>query len=58
MVQARGPSKAAIKASQYLGKNPNVTAQQLADRFGIDVTTVRRSAWWQNRSAAQKKSAE
>lgn len=57
MAQARGPSKAAIKASQYLGRNPNVTARQLADRFGIDVTTVRRSAWWKNREVP-KKSAE
>lgn len=48
----RGPSKASKDAAKFLGKNPDATAQLLAEKFGLNVTTIYRSAWWKNRHAS------
>lgn len=55
---SRGPTKAVKKAAAHVGKHPNITAAEVAKKFGLDVSTVYRAEWWKNRTAAQKKSAE
>lgn len=47
----RGPSAASKKAAKYLSKHPNTTAQELAEKFGVNVTTIYRSAWWKGHRA-------
>lgn len=48
----RGPSKAMKRAEAYFVKHPDQTARAIADRFGIDSSTVYNSTWWKE---AQKK---
>jgi hypothetical protein len=50
---ARGPSAASVDASKYLKKNPAASAGELARRFKIAVSTVRRAVWWKNRAKVQ-----
>lgn len=51
---ARGPSQAALKAKAYAQKHPELNAEQLAKKFGINPTTVYRSDWWRNRASKQE----
>lgn len=48
----RGPSSASKAAERYLSKYPATPAKELAARFKIDITTVYRSSWWQQRKPA------
>jgi hypothetical protein len=45
----RGRSQAALKAEAYARKNPDITAEDLAKKFGLNPATVYRSDWWKNR---------
>lgn len=45
----RGPSQAAIKAAEYVKKHPGIKGPELAKRFGLNLTTVYRAAWWKAR---------
>lgn len=47
----RGPSTASKKAARYLSTHPTATARQLAVKFGLNITTIYRSAWWKNHHA-------
>ncbi len=46
----RGESQAVKDAKAHLAANPGATAQYLATRFGLNITTVYRSEWWKKRS--------
>lgn len=50
---ARGPSAASVDAGKYLSKNPGASAGELAKRFKIAVSTVRRADWWKKRAKVQ-----
>lgn len=43
---ARSQSQATLKAAEYLKRNPGTPAYKLAQKFGVDVTTIYRSPWW------------
>jgi DNA-binding MurR/RpiR family transcriptional regulator len=50
----RGLSQAATKAANYARKNPDITAAELAKKFGLNQSTVYRSDWWKNRRTPAK----
>lgn len=50
----RGPSKASKDAARYLLKHPGTTAQELAEKFGINVTTIYRATWWKARAQQEE----
>lgn len=54
----RGQSKATQAAEKYLEKNPSAKAAEIAAKFGIDLSTVTRSAWWKARPAKPSKVKE
>lgn len=51
----RGISTAAKKAAAYAVKNPDITAENLAKKFGLNPATVYRATWWKNRRAEAPK---
>lgn len=42
----RGPSQAVKEATEYLKLHPGTSADILAIKFGLNITTVYRSDWW------------
>lgn len=50
MVTPRGPSTATKQAKAYLKKNPEIEGAALARKFGLNLSTVYRSAWWKDRN--------
>lgn len=52
-VKRRGASSASKAAGKYLEKHPDATAKEMAKKFKIDLSTVYRSEWWTNRTAAK-----
>lgn len=38
------------KAREYLESNPGITAQALATKFKISISTVTNKGWWKNRN--------
>lgn len=52
---SRGLSQAATKAAAYCRKHPDVKGPEVARKFGLNLTTVYRSAWWKQRHADQPK---
>jgi len=54
----RGSSKAAIKAAEFLTKNPTMLPMQLAMKFGLDVSTVYRAKWWKDHQQALRAQKE
>jgi len=53
----RGLSQAANKAAEYCKKHPETKGADVARKFGLNLTTVYRSAWWKQRRAEVQKTA-
>lgn len=51
---ANKPSKAAVKAAKFLSENPQVTASELARKYGLSESAVRASQYWKARPGAYK----
>ena len=47
------PSKAAVKAAQYLEKHPDTSGPDLAKRFDISVAAIYASPFWKTRKAVK-----
>lgn len=54
----RGQSANAKQAKAYLAKHPDTTANELAAKFQIDPSTVRRSPWWKQRGQGTQEGAK
>ena len=53
MATRRGPSTATKQAQAYLKKNPMAEGAFLARKFGLNLSTVYRAAWWKTRPLAE-----
>ena len=47
----RGKSQAVKDAMAHLAANPTATAQFLAVKFGLNISTIYRSNWWKQAKA-------
>lgn len=56
MKNKRGPSQSVKDAKAFLLAAPDTSAQFLAIKFGINLSTIYRSDWW--KEAKQKASAQ
>lgn len=50
----RGKSQAVKDAMAHLAANPTATAEFLAVKFGLNITTIYRADWWKNRAKEPK----
>lgn len=52
------PTRASEVGARLLSKFPSATAAYIAQRCGLSISAVQKSAWWKSRLAAKRKYAK